>query len=104
MTYVRMTTLWADPSKVEEGIRFVREQALAIARQQPGFEGMRLLVNRSSGKAIGVTLWASEAAAQAAESALNQVRTESAQVSGAASSTTEVFEMVINESVLATPA
>ena len=67
MTYVRMTTFQADPSKLEEGIRFGREQALATLRQQPGFEGTRVLVDRTSGKTISVTLWASEAAARGRE-------------------------------------
>ena len=98
MTYVRMTTLQADPSKLEEGIRFAREQALATLRQQPGFEGTRLLVDRASGKTISVTLWASEAAARAAESTLSQTRTEAAQLTGATTPTTEIFEMVLNES------
>ena len=97
MTYVRMTTLQADPSKLEEGIRFGREQALATLRQQPGFEGTRLLVDRTSGKMISVTLWASEEAARAAESTLNQARTQAAQLVGAATPTTEIFEMVVNE-------
>ncbi len=97
MTYARMTTLQADPSKLEEGIRFGREQALATLRQQPGFEGTRLLVDRTSGKTISVTLWASEAAARAAESTLSQTRTQATQLVGAATPTTEIFEMVLNE-------
>ena len=97
MTYVRMTTLQADPSKLEEGIRFGREQGLATMRQQPGFEGARLLVDRTSGKTISVTLWASEEAARAAESTLSQTRTQAAQLVGATTPTTEIFEMVLNE-------
>jgi heme-degrading monooxygenase HmoA len=97
MTYARLTTLQADPSKVEEVNRFYREQALATLRQQPGFEESRLLVDRTSGTIISVTLWASEAAARAADSTLSQTRTEAAQLSGAPTPTTEVFEMIANE-------
>jgi len=97
MTYARMTTFQADPSKVEEGIRFAREQALAPIRQQSGFQGMRLLVDRQSGKMIAVTLWETEAAARDAGSALSQTRTQATQLVGAASPTTEMFEMVVNE-------
>src|SRR5215211_4336040 len=67
MTYVRMTTLQCDPSKLEEGIRFAREQSPAILRAQPGFEGMRLLVDRASGKMVAVVQWESEATAQASD-------------------------------------
>jgi heme-degrading monooxygenase HmoA len=98
MTFTRMTTLQADPSKLEEGIRFFREQSVATARQQRGFQGARLLVNRQSGKVMAVTLWESEEAARAAESAMNQSRTQGAQLVGATNPTTEVMEMVVNES------
>ena len=97
MTYTRLTTLQADPSKLEDGIRFFREQAITTARQQRGFQGARLLVDRQSGKAIAVTLWESEEAARAAESAMNQSRTQGAQMLGATTPTTELLEMVVNE-------
>jgi hypothetical protein len=104
MTYIRLTTLQADPSKVEDGIRWHREQGLAIVRQQPGFEGLRLLVDRTSGKMIGVTLWADGAAPPAADSPIAHARGQIAQVVGAPAPTVETFEMVINESVTAVPA
>ena len=97
MTYVRMTTLQADPSKLEEGIRFAREQALTTLRQQPGFEGLRVLADRTSGKTISVTLWASEEAARVIGSTLSQTGTQAAQLVGAATPTSEIFEMVVNE-------
>ena len=98
MTYVRMTTLQADPSKVEEGIRFAHEQVLATMREQPGFEGMQLLIDRTSGKVISLNQWESEAAAQAADSALSQPRAQAAQMTGATAPTTELFELAVNES------
>ena len=97
MTYVRISTLQADPSKVEEVTRYHREQALATLRQQPGFEESQLLVDRTSGKIISVTLWASEAAARAGDKTLSQSRAEAAALSGAPTPTSEVFEMVVNE-------
>ncbi len=97
MTYVRMTTYQTDPRKLEDGIRFAREQALAANRQQPGFQGARLLVDRRSGKTVAVTLWENEAAARAAESTLSQTRAQAAQLVGATHPITEIFEMVLNE-------
>jgi heme-degrading monooxygenase HmoA len=97
MTYVRMTTLQPDPSKVEELLRFNREHAAAAIRQQPGYEGQRLLVDRSSGTLISVTLWASEAAARAGDTTLSQPRTQAVQLSGAPTPTTDIFEMVSSE-------
>ena len=97
MTYARMTTLQVDPSKVEEGIRFFREQTLATARQQRGFQGARLLVDRQAGKAYAVTLWESEEAVRAAEGAMNQTRSQGVQALGATHMTTEVLELAVNE-------
>ena len=97
MTYVRISTMQGDPSKLEDGIRVFREQAVATARQQRGFQGMKLVVDRRSGKGMTVTWWESEEAAQAAERALSQARTEGAQRVGASNPTTEVLELVFNE-------
>jgi hypothetical protein len=91
-----VATLLADPSKVEEIIRMHREQALTRLRQQTGFAESRLLADRTSGTMMSVTLWANEAAAQAADP-LNQSRTQAAQLSGAPMPSTAIFEKVSNE-------
>jgi heme-degrading monooxygenase HmoA len=97
MTHARMTTLQVEPNKVDEGIRFFREQSLAAARRQPGFQGARLLIDRQAGKAYAVTLWESEAALRAAEQAMNQTRAAGVQALGATNVTTEVLELAVNE-------
>lgn len=93
--HARVTTLQGDPNKVEDGIRFFRDQVVPVARQQPGFKGARLLIDRRSGKAQAVTLWDSAETAQAAESAMNQQRAQGAQTLGATAPTTEVFEVAV---------
>jgi hypothetical protein len=104
MTYVRLVTTQGDPSKVEEAVRFFREQALVTMRQQPGFQEAQLLVDRRSGKLISVSRYENEATARAADSSLSQTRTQGAQLIGASSQTAEVFELVVNETAIATPA
>lgn len=93
--HARVTTLQADTSKLEEGIRFFRDEVVPVARQQRGFKGARLLVDRSSGKVQAVTLWENAEAVQAAETAMNQQRSQGAQTLGATGATTEVFEMAV---------
>jgi hypothetical protein len=63
MTYARLSTFQADPGKLEDGIRFFREQAIPDARKLQDFQGARLLVDRQSGKVQTVTIWESESAA-----------------------------------------
>ncbi len=93
--HARVTSFQADINKIEEGISFFRDQAVPVAKQQRGFKGARLLVDRSSGKVQAVTLWENAEAVQAAEAAMNQQRSQGTQISGATAPTTEVFEMVL---------
>jgi hypothetical protein len=59
--YARATTRQGSPEQVQEGI--VHYQAgIASFREVAGNRGAFLLVDRLSGKGIGVTLWESEEA------------------------------------------
>jgi heme-degrading monooxygenase HmoA len=98
MTFARLTTLQADPGKLDEGIRFFREFAVSDARKLQGFQGARLLVDRQSGKVQTVTLWESESAAQASADAVTESRAQLLSTLGAANSTVELFELAVNES------
>ena len=94
--HARQTTLQVDPSRIEEGIRLFREQVMPVVRQQGG-RGVRLLVNRQSGKVNAISLWENEQAAQAAQAAMNQQRDQTAQQLGGQGATTELFEVVVLE-------
>jgi heme-degrading monooxygenase HmoA len=98
MTYARLTTLQADPGKIDDGIRFFREFAVTDARKLQGFQGARLLVDRQSGKVQAVTLWESESAAQASAEAVSQSRGQLISSLGATNPTVELFELAVNES------
>lgn len=62
--YARATTLRVSPEKIQEGILHY-EAGIPSFSEIAGNRGTFLLVDRSSGKGIGVTLWESEAAMQA---------------------------------------
>ncbi len=95
--HARQTTLQADPSKIEDGLRFFRERALPTLRQA-GARGVRFLADRQSGRVLVVSLWESAEAAQAAEATIQPVRAEGAQVLGATGApTTEVLEVLLLE-------
>jgi heme-degrading monooxygenase HmoA len=51
--------------KLEEASQLYRESILPEVRQLPGFKGRTVLVDRSKGKVITLTLWESEADARA---------------------------------------
>ena len=64
--YARATTLRASPEQVQEAI--VHYQAgIPPLREIAGNRGAFLLVDRSAGKGIGVTLWESEEAMRASQ-------------------------------------
>jgi hypothetical protein len=69
--YARIATFDSDPATVDEAIRMVREE---VAGDTPeGLEGakMLMLVNRETGRGLGVTLFESEEAMRRGDEALN---------------------------------
>jgi hypothetical protein len=55
--YARVTTTQYSPYRLDEAIHIAREHTLPAARQQTGFKGYLMLVDRSTGKGITITLW-----------------------------------------------
>ena len=70
--YARIATFEGDPGKVDDAISMVRGQ-VESGETPPGLEGakMLMLINRETGKGIGVTLFESEEAMQRGDEALN---------------------------------
>jgi hypothetical protein len=69
--YARVATFESDPANVDDAIEMVRGE---VAGDTPaGLEGakMLMLVNRDTGKGLGVTLFESEEAMRRGDEALN---------------------------------
>ncbi len=69
--YARIATFESDPANIDAAIEMVREE---VAGDTPaGLEGARMLmlVNRETGKGLGVTLFESEEAMRRGDEALN---------------------------------
>ncbi len=58
--YARVTTTQFSPYRLNEGISIARDHTLPAAQQQTGFKGYLMLVDRSTGKGITITLWEEE--------------------------------------------
>jgi heme-degrading monooxygenase HmoA len=72
-----------------------RERVLPALKEKPGFRQSFLLQDRSSGKGMGVTLWASEQAARAAVEGMAEQRREGGQAMGQSGPLqAEFFEVV----------
>jgi hypothetical protein len=70
--YARVATFESDPANVDAAIEMVRAE-VESGNAPPGLEGakMLMLVNRESGKGLGVTLFESEDAMRRGDEALN---------------------------------
>ena len=69
--YARVATFESDPADVDAAIAMVRTEVAGAT--PPGLEGakMLMLVNRETGKGVGVTLFESEEAMRRGDEALN---------------------------------
>jgi hypothetical protein len=72
--YARVATFESDPARVDEAISMVRSEVESDATP-PGLEGakMLMLVDRQTGKGLGVTLFESEEAMRRGDEALNSM-------------------------------
>jgi hypothetical protein len=70
--YARVATFDSDPAKVDDAINMVRDEVQS-GKTPDGLEGakMLMLVNRETGKGLGVTLFESEEAMRRGDEALN---------------------------------
>ncbi len=95
--HARATTVEGDPGRVDEVLRQVESEVLPLLKEQAGFKGFTVHVDRASGKVVGTSYWESEEAMQASEEAVRGPREEAAHRGGAASGpTVEHFEVVID--------
>ena len=69
--FARIATFESDPARIDEAIEMVRSEVAGDT--PPGLEGakMLMLVNRETGKGLGVTLFESEEAMRRGDEALN---------------------------------
>jgi heme-degrading monooxygenase HmoA len=81
--HARVSTIYGTAEEGEEGVRSFREQILPALKEMEGCEGALLLVDRSSGKAVGITFWEDEDALRASEEAAARLRQQAASNVGA---------------------
>lgn len=97
--YARVITVQYQPGKLDKGEQLYRESVLPDARRQRGFQGIMGLVDRSTGKAISISLWQSEADMQASapDSAYAQAVLAQFASLWVSAPTIETYEVVVRE-------
>jgi heme-degrading monooxygenase HmoA len=94
--FARVSILEGKPEQVDKGIRHYREQLLPEARRMAGFKGAYLLVDRKSGRNLGITLWDTEKSLQASSAAADRLRAQGSQIAGTDKPpTVEIYEVAV---------
>src|SRR5215212_6305529 len=93
----QVTAVEASPSRLEDAIRFFREQVLPRLRQMDGFEEFIVLSARRSGKLLGVALWESEEVMRTTDEAAARIRSGVKQATGGTVASVENYEVVVFE-------
>jgi heme-degrading monooxygenase HmoA len=97
--HARVVTVQFQPGKGDEGTQILRESVLPEARQQRGFQGVMALADRSTDKAMAISLWQTEADVQAsgASSAFAQAQLAKFASLLASAPVIETYEVVVQE-------
>lgn len=66
--YARVVTNQIQPGKVDQWRALISDSIVPALKEQEGFAGFVVLVDREHGKTIGYSMWESEAALAASES------------------------------------
>ena len=74
--YARINTFDGSVERFEGAVAYIRELVIPASRQAPGFAGMLSLIDRESGRSMGITLWESKEAMEASEAGAAFVRAQ----------------------------
>ena len=80
--YARTTTVHADPQRIDEGTRYVRDEVMPAVQNMPGCMGLSMLCDRDSGRCIVTTSWDSEESMSASRDAVRAMREQATDVMG----------------------
>ncbi len=94
--FARVSTIQGKKEQVDQGISHYREQMVPAARNMAGFKGAYLLVDRKSGKSMGITLWDTEKNLQASAAAADKLRAQASKITDASQlPAVEIFEVAV---------
>jgi hypothetical protein len=91
---VRMARVQIEPTRIADGMTFIRTEVLPPLRIVAGFCSAELLIDRSSGGGVFVTAWDDEAGGARSESVLDELRDEAVQRVGVKLPRTETYAVV----------
>ena len=82
IVYARSATIQTQPSSIDAGIAFIRDEGMPALREMAGCIGVSLLVNRQSGRCIVTTAWETDEARRAGAERMAPMRDRAAEMLG----------------------
>ncbi|MDQ3646241.1 MAG: hypothetical protein M3345_04820 [Actinomycetota bacterium] len=95
--FARVTVVQASPEKVDAGIESFNSQVIPAVKSVDGYKGALLLIDRSAGKGIGITLWESEDARQRGAEAVDEARSATIAAMGATAPPVDNYEVAVSD-------
>ncbi|PXX09748.1 hypothetical protein C8E89_105101 [Mycolicibacterium moriokaense] len=80
--YARSTTIQAQPSSIDDGIAYVRDEVMPRLAALDGFVGLSLLVDRESGRCIATSAWETEETVRSSGVLIAPLRNRAAEIFG----------------------
>lgn len=93
--HARVIRLTGSADKIEDGVKNYKSEVARTLREQDGYGGARLLVNRETGAGVSITFWRDQAASQASFEAMKSVRAEASSRFGDERPEIKVLEAVV---------
>jgi heme-degrading monooxygenase HmoA len=93
--FARVTMTEGSPTGIDKAILFMRETVLPEGKKMKGFKGSYLLVDRKTGKQMGITLWETEADLNASTEAAKRLRAKFVQTASAQPAKVELYEVAV---------
>jgi heme-degrading monooxygenase HmoA len=94
--FARVSTIQGSPENIDEAIAQYRE-ALSQFRDIAGNKGAFLLVDRDTGKAIGMTIWDSEQSMSDSREQATQLRERATDEARSQIQSVEEYEVAVSE-------
>ncbi len=93
--FSRLNTLRTSSERMDDVSRVVHTIVLPGIREEPGFRGYIVLGDRIEGKALGITLWASQEAMQESDAKARTIRPRVEEGTGGTMEAVEQFEVLL---------
>jgi hypothetical protein len=92
--YSRVNFLETTPERLRDVARVVRDLVHPAISREEGYAGYVVLADPKSGKALGITLWESEAAREASDVKAQTIRPRVEQETGGTMRSVEAYEVL----------